>query len=300
MNPGRTTRLDLMWKGRTMIAKYSAVGGAVAAKGALILGAMIGLSALAPANAADLGGARGGSLKDDGMPVLMAQSAARFYVRVDGSYASYDAPVITEDHQFDLLSPKMGNNWSVGGGVGYYINRNWRTDFTAEKRFNSDVSATNGDPNIGGSRHFAINSELYLANLYYDFDSRGRFTPYVGAGLGWVNHHTTTGSVTDNCGCTGVIDAGGGSSVAAALMTGVTVNLTGRGAPAGSGEGSGDAARNLYLDVGYRFLYLGEASTGAIHTTPVAPSVASYNPADPTVSEIHAHEFRVGLRYDFR
>ena len=291
MNPVRAMRPDLKWKGRTMIAKHSA----------LILGAMIGLGTLAPVSAADLGGSRGGSLKDDAMPVLMSQSAARFYIRADGSYASYDAPVITEDHQFDLLSTKIGNNWSTGGGIGYYINRNWRADFTAEKRFDADVSATNGDPNIGGSRHFAINSELYLANLYYDFDSRGRFTPYVGAGLGWVNHHTTTGRVADNCGCTGTIDAGGGNSVAAALMTGVTVNLTGRGPAAGSGEGSGDSAHNLYLDVGYRFLYLGEASTGAIQTTSTAVvPVPTYQPADPTVSEIHAHEFRVGLRYDFR
>ena len=279
-----------------MIAKRSAI----AAKSVLVLGAMIAAGSLAPVVAADLGGYRGGSIKDDAMPTLVAQSAARFYIRADGSYAQYDRPSITEDHQYDLVNTNIGNNWSFGGGVGYYFNRNIRADLTYEHRFNADVSGAIADPNapLGGSRTFNLKSDLYLANLYYDFDSRGRFTPYVGAGLGWVDHKTSTGTVLDPCGCTGTIASGSGSSVAAALMAGVAVNLTGRGVPAGSGEHGGDAAHNLYLDLGYRFLYLGDVSTGAV----TANVVGNPNPvvaADPTVSEIHAHEFRVGLRYDF-
>ena len=274
-------------------------------KSALILGAMIAAGSVAPVQAADLGGYRGGSIKDDGMPPLMAQSAARFYIRADGSYAHYDRPVITEDHQYDLVNNKIDGAWAFGGGVGYYFNKNIRGDLTYEHRFNADVSGEIVDPaaTLGGSRHFNLKSDLYLANLYYDFDSRGRFTPYLGAGLGWVDHKTGAGTVLDSCGCTGTIASGGGSSVAAALMAGVAINLTGRGAPAGSGEyGGGDAARNLYLDLGYRFLYLGDVSTGAVTANvgagpgPGKVLVA----ADPTVAEIHAHEFRVGLRYDFR
>jgi opacity protein-like surface antigen len=274
----------------------------IAKSSALFLGVMIAAVSFAPAQAADLNG-RGGSIKDDAMPTLMAQSAARFYVRADGSYAQYDRPQITEDRIYDLVDGTIGSNWSAGGGVGYYFNKNIRGDLTYEHRFNADVSGSIIDPNatLGGSRKFGLKSDLYLANLYYDFDSRSRFTPYVGAGLGWVDHKTSTGSVVDGCGCTGTIASGGGSSVAAALMAGVAVNLTGRGAPAGSsdGYGGGDVARNLYLDVGYRFLYLGDVSTGAV-TANVAATGTTVIAADPTVSEIHAHEFRVGLRYDFR
>ncbi len=272
----------------------------IATRGTLILGVLLALGAARPADAADLGGARGGSLKDD-MPALMQQSAARFYVRADGSWANYDHPSITEDGKFDLVNARIGSSWSAGGGVGYYFNKNIRADLTYEHRFNASVTSDNMDPNVGGPRNFGIKSDLYLANLYYDFDSRGRFTPYVGAGLGWVNHKTSASSFTDACGCQGTIDAGSSSSVAGALMAGMAVNLTGRGAPAGSGiiEG-GDAARNLYLDVGYRFLYLGDVVTGAVKGTPAVLGPATVVSSDPTVAGLTAHEFRVGLRYDFR
>jgi len=269
----------------------------IAKRSTLLVGALAALSAASSTQAADLGGARGGSMKDD-MPVMMQQSAARFYLRADGSYASYDRPSIAIDGQFDMYNTKIDGAWAAGGGVGYYINKNWRADFTLEQRFNADVSGTYqfnpGGGFVTSDGKVGLKSTLGLFNIYYDFDTRSRFTPYVGAGLGWVNHKTATGSFADSCGCTSTIESGSASSVAGALMAGVAVNLTGRGPAAGTGHGSGDAARNLYLDLGYRFLYLGEAETGAItvNATPVA--------ADPTISEIHAHEFRVGLRYDIR
>ncbi len=272
----------------------------IATRSTLIVGALAALSAATSVQAADLGG-RGGSIKDDAMPTLMQQSAARFYVRADAAYASYETPAIDIDGKFDGYNNKINGAWSAGGGIGYYINKNWRTDFTLEQRFNSDVTSTyafNGGAATADAK-FGLKSTLGLFNLYYDFDTRTRFTPYVGAGLGWVDHKTSVGSVVDNCGCTSTIDSGSNTSVAGALMAGVAVNLTGRGPSAGSGEGyaGGEVARNLYLDVGYRFLYLGDAKTGAINANTPLPVVVA---ADPTVSEIHAHEFRVGLRYDFR
>lgn len=272
----------------------------IAKRSSLIVGALAALSAATSTQAADLGG-RGGSIKDDGMPVMMQQSAARFYLRADGAYASYDRPTIDIDGKFDMYNTKMDGSWSAGGGVGYYINKNWRADFTLEQRFNSDVSGSylynNGGAPVTSDGKFGLKSTLGLFNIYYDFDTRSRFTPYLGAGLGWVDHKTSTGSFTDSCGCLSTIDSGSKSSVAGALMAGVAINLTGRGPAAGTGEGGGDTARNLYLDLGYRFLYLGDAETGAVKAVlPVPVTVAE----DPTVSSIHAHEFRVGLRYDIR
>jgi opacity protein-like surface antigen len=270
---------------------------------AAILGAICCLGTFGSAQAADLYGNRGGSIKDDAMPALMNQSAARFYVRADASFAKYDHPNITENHQYDLTDNRIEGNWAAGGGIGYYFNKNIRADITLEHRFETDVSGVIADPAapLGGARHFGMKSTLALANLYYDFDTRGRFTPYVGAGLGFVRNETTAGIATDGCGCTGTIDPGKTNSVAAALMAGMSINLTGRGPAAGSGDhGGGDAARNIYLDVGYRFLYLGEVSTGAVRATPVAAPTTTIISDDPTVADIHAHEFRVGLRYDFR
>jgi opacity protein-like surface antigen len=280
-----------------MIMKHSAV----------VLGAIISLATLSTANAADLYGGRGGSIKDDAMPALMNQAAARFYVRADAGYAAYDRPSIDVDGKFDMYNTKIDGNWSAGGGIGYYFNKNIRADVTLEQRFNSDVSGTyqfnNGAGAVTADGKFGLKSTVGLLNVYYDFDSRGRFTPYLGAGLGFVDHKTSVGSFSDSCGCTSTIESGSNTSVAGALMAGVAVNLTGRGAPAGSGDGysTGEVARNLYLDLGYRFLYLGEAKTGAVTANTIIPAAAPIIVAnDPTVSEIHAHEFRVGLRYDFR
>lgn len=80
-------------------------------------------------------------------------------------------------------------------------------------------------------------------------------------------------------------------------MAGFTTKLRGGQSVVGGSSKDGpmtvDTGRNLYLDVGYRFLYLGEVATGPIVTTvPIAE--------DPTVESLIAHEFRVGLRYDFR
>jgi opacity protein-like surface antigen len=270
-----------------------------ASRSAALVGALFVFGSMAPVSAADLG--RGGSLKDD-MPVLMQQSAARFYVRADGSYAAYDRPSITIDQQYDLQNPKIDGNWSYGGGVGYYFSKNWRMDLTLEARESADVSGNvfyNGGDLKG---KVGLKSTLGLANVYYDFAGHGRFAPYVGAGLGFVNHKVSSGTFTDTCGCSYDVAAGSNTSVAAALMAGVAINLTNRGPEAGSheGAGGGEIARNLYLDVGYRFLYLGEAETGAITARPSPAATPVVVSPDPTIGEIHAHEIRVGLRYDFR
>ncbi len=271
-------------------------------------GALAGaIGAVATADAADLGGFNG-SIKD-GVPALVSQSAARFYGRIDGSYSQYDTPMIIQDQRFDYLDRSIDGNWAVGGGLGYYFNKNVRADITVEHRFETDVNGTIPAASIGIAGNapgkLGLESTVVMLNGYYDFDLRSRFTPYVGAGIGWVKHDLSAGSFAACCDRVDVAK-GEGNDIAAALMAGVAINLTGRGAPAGSGEGSsGDVARNFYLDIGYRFLYLGEVTSGPATVTR-APTAAVPTPVatpispDPVVSDIHAHEFRIGLRYDFR
>jgi opacity protein-like surface antigen len=208
---------------------------------------------------------------------------------------------MVEDGVAELTNTHIDKNWTLGGGIGYYFNKNVRGDLTYDHRFKSDVSGTrydssqllgaaaDCDPAAGiqsschGIRSFGLKSDVFLANLYYDFDCRCQFTPYVGAGLGFVRHHTSTGTVTDNVnglGVTGTIDSGSSTHVAAALMTGVSFQVRER----------------MNIDAGYRFLYLGETATGAVRDNANRALIAP----DPTVEQIHAHEFRVGLRYDFR
>ena len=70
--------------------------------------------------------------------------------------------------------------------------------------------------------------------------------------------------------------------VAGALMAGFSSQLRDR----------------LHFDAGYRFLYLGATTTGAARVTHNGTNVPVSR--DPTIEDIHAHEFRMGLRYDIR
>ena len=144
----------------------------------------------------------------------------------------------------------------------------------------------NPDAPVFGQHKFDYDSTAVLANVYYDFDLRSRFTPYIGIGLGVVHNKTAGGrGVTgDSVGTQGpgipiTIGAADKWSVAGAFMTGFTFALRDR----------------LSFDAGYRFLYLGDAKTGQITNTQNG-GVGG----EARIEDLHAHEFRIGLRYDIR
>lgn len=274
--------------------------------------AVLGVSAVTAA-AADLGH---GSLKDYGapaplpMPVTYANPAS-WYIRGDVSYSSYDAPTIFEHEftpgvsasEYDLTRTSIGRNWGLGAGIGRYLGTNTRADITLDWMRKSTVSGVmtqiNGpttDPcggacavNLAGTHKFDLQSTVGLLNFYYDFGQRGHFSPYVGAGLGFVRHKTTNGVLLDtgDNGVSGTIDDKNSTQLAGALMAGFSVAMR----------------QDLHLDAGYRFLYMGKAETGAVKGNINNPSTTNLDQKtdyqDPTVTDIHAHQFRVGVRYDF-
>jgi opacity protein-like surface antigen len=270
---------------------------------ATILGAALLLSTPFGVSAADLYGNGGGSIKDSYVPAMSAGPS--WYVRIDGGYAAHDEPIMTEDHIYDLVDTDIDNTWTLGGGIGRYFTNSIRGDVTYDHRFEADAQGTNLDTlsTLPGVRSFGLESDVVLFNMYYDFNRMGRFNPYVGVGLGVTSNKTTAGTVSDDCGCTGTIEGASETHVAGAIMAGFTAKLRGgHGVVEGGSSKDGpmvvDSGRGLYLDVGYRFLYLGEGATGPITLdTPAGPDYVS---EDPTVEDIHAHEIRVGLRYDIR
>ena len=138
-----------------------------------------------------------------------------------------------------------------------------------------------------------------LANVYYDFDLRSHFTPYLGVGLGFARNSTSSGSVvisgcdaidpiTGGVACSADFDGRTKTNAAGALMAGFSAKLRDR----------------LHFDAGYRFLYLGDSHTGDIRITRAAGSTvtgpAPSSTPDPFVFDQFAHEFRVGLRMDLK
>jgi opacity protein-like surface antigen len=142
---------------------------------------------------------------------------------------------------------------------------------------------------------FDFKSSVILANLYYDFRPYERFTPYIGVGLG-AAYHSTSGGVFTGCGGCGPYDGGSNWSAAGALMAGFSVRIDRGGHERISIKDQPVAAEpgRLHLDVGYRFLYLGDVHTGGIIGAGIPPTPG------PRLDDVTAQEIRVGLRWDIR
>lgn len=267
----------------------------------IFLGIALLVGAAGSAGAADM--YDGGSLKDG--PYVMPEMA-RWYLRGDIGYATHRD---LDMHELDfngysqpLTDTSIDEAWTAGGGIGIYFTPSIRGDVTVDYRADAGVDAFKpvGDLN-NGDRSFDVDSTVVLANLYYDIDMHAGFTPYLGFGLGWAsnraNEGTGTGWWSAGCGCSAdqypvVIESNSTSNFAWALMAGVSVDLGGyRG---GSLKDVEAVASAWKLDIGYRYVDLGEVNTGEV--------VLQHNPSqtsgDPVIEDYGAHEFRIGLRYD--
>jgi opacity protein-like surface antigen len=250
----------------------------------IIAGAALMVAGATGASAADLYG----GMKD--APMVYSHPA-NWYLRGDFGYAWMDGGELSRAIvPFDSAS--IDNTWALGGGGGYYFGRGVRGDLTYEWRGSTDVVGT-GPGTV--STQFDLHSSVLLANLYYDFRPFERFTPFVGIGLGAAHHRASGGSIVA---CGGLCNNFGDDSnwsAAGALMAGFSYRIDRGGhAPVSIKDGGGTIEPGrLHLDVGYRFLYLGDAHTGnLIGTTFVTPG--------PRLDDITAHEIRVGLRWDIR
>ena len=260
-------------------------------KSSIFAGLALLLAGAANADAADL---NGGSIKDGGygysQPAIGA--AARFYVRGDFTWASQGLGSINEAPAYNLSQPSIASAHGFGIGAGYYFSPNVRLDVTHDWRSTSDVHGSNLDSaaTVRGTRNFGIKSDVTLINAYYDFDSRNRFSPYLGVGLGLSRNQTSDGTIdiVPACAAPACLATFGGATkwaAAGAVMAGFSAKLHER----------------MYLDAGYRFMYLGDTHTGDVMITrsPVVPGAPTSSP-EVKASDLYAHEFRVGIRYDIR
>ena len=185
---------------------------------------------------------------------------------------------------------EIGDQAFAGAGIGYQFNPWLRGDITAEYR--TSASLRFGESYVGGYDSWGnpvkgldfynghISTIVAMANGYFDLGTWYGVTPFIGAGVGTAFHHTS--AMTDfgagtAAGGAGIIRAHDSNSLAWALHAGLAMDVT----------------PNLKLEVGYRYLNLGNAKTGTL-------SCFNQDDCPGTVykfKNIEAHDVKVGFRY---
>ncbi len=194
-----------------------------------------------------------------------------------GDYVTYGPAAPQIPGRFD--SGKLKGAFSAGAGVGYQVNRYFRTDVTLDWMSKSDFRGSTSGLCGGGIPCTSVDTSSYsamllLANAYVDIGTWHGVTPYVGAGIGgaWVKWDTLHNTDLD-----GEFEHSGGKGwrFAYALMAGASYCLSDR----------------VKLDLGYRYSHI---NGGKMF------NYASDSNVGPGYDRgINVHEVRGGLRYQF-
>jgi opacity protein-like surface antigen len=213
-----------------------------------------------------------------------------YYLRADLGWSFEPNPSFSESGAthtdaavaYSTLPSSVSADSVLGGTVGFgaYLSRHLRGDLTLDFRAGQDVdaTATYTDPGpVAGvvTERLQVDRVIGLVNAYWDLMPRGRFTPYVGAGVGLVyndierTHITTEDAVQTRGGSGNKTNVG----LAAALMAGASFSWD----PAWA------------IDLSYRALYL---EGGTVTATLSGPSEVS----TATLDDVWEHQIRVGVR----
>jgi len=115
-----------------------------------------------------------------------------------------------------------------------------------------------------------------MLTAYRNLLNFGPLTPYVGAGIGVAYHEMDEVYFTENPFLTNRIKGKGTYAFAWQATAGVDYRIS----------------ESLVLDVAYRYADLGKASSGRMD------NAGFINPR-VEIDDITAHEFKIGLRYNF-
>ena len=199
------------------------------------------------------------------------------YARVDGGVSLFARP--------DVIQP-IGAGFSNGnggtlttainagidpagffeGGVGCQVADSMRIEITGGLRLKSAL-----DDAFPASLDANISSQNVFVSTYWDITNYGGFTPYVGGGIGAARH-----DLSDISAPLGAADAAE-YDFAYHVTVGFSYDLT----------------QNMKFDLAYRYVDLGEVVSG------IDLNAAAADQGAIGVSNIEAHEVKVGLRYSF-
>ncbi|GGK34297.1 outer membrane protein [Salinarimonas ramus] len=179
----------------------------------------------------------------------------------------------------------------VGVGVGYRFNSWLRADVTGEYRGRSQYRGLDRVRQTGAAAFNQANEFYFdktewvgLVNGYLDLGTWHGVTPFVGAGAGFA--HVTIDNfrdvVTLRSGHSGVAyaDADSRTNFAWALYAGLGYEVS----------------PNLSLELGYRYLNMGDGGTGETYQL----DGVSGGEDKWEIGNIHSHDLKVGMRWNLQ
>jgi opacity protein-like surface antigen len=223
-----------------------------------------------------------------GLITYTQTSQAQVYWRLDSGYSwSRNANIGDRDSTGNRLfcgdpacsvPTKIDDNTTsfiIGGGVGYRVTPNLRTDFTIGYRGGYELSASDASAAFRAD----IRSWAYMFNGYFDIPIGGSWKPYVGAGIGYARNEIES-IVAKVPGLSIAVPGGIKSGLAWSLSAGIGYSLS----------------KTTTLDIGYRYIDLGKIETETGLATFV-PATFSPQPYYGATGKLHAHELTIGLRF---
>jgi opacity protein-like surface antigen len=225
------------------------------------LALIAGLLGAGEARAADLG------IPYRSSPAALQEYGSGWYLRGDIGWTGYSGAsadyVVSGTTVGGFSGTKLDDTWVVGAGFGYQSG--WfRADVTGDYRAHSEFAGTA----LGEVFNGEVTTWSTLLNGYFDLGSWSGITPYVGAGIGAAEHQTR--KWRDSSGLT--YQNGDNWDLAWAVMAGVAVRVS----------------PHMSLDLGYRYVDLGQPETGADYV---------FGAGKVHLDNVTAHEVRAGVRY---
>ncbi|MEM7565791.1 MAG: outer membrane beta-barrel protein [Pseudomonadota bacterium] len=209
-----------------------------------------------------------------------------------------------------FVDTQLDEGVSIAVGAGYRFNNYFRVDATAEFRGSIGFAVTDKydfvyEGCVGGYDHTgtciqggpiteirnnfyrgSLNSQVYLANAYADFGTFGKLTPFIGAGIGAARHsisgvHDIDPGSRDGGAYT--LDKSSNWDLAYALHAGVGFKAT----------------DHLTLEVGYRYLNMGDAEGQDFVEVQPCPCTPARTFDGHDLKDLESHDVRVGMRWEF-
>lgn len=234
---------------------------------------------------------------DLGLPIAPAPVVVEYsgwYLRGDIGFTNqqvkspkYDFGTLPPADTVQVVSKEFETGGIFGLGIGYQFNTWLRADVTGEYRsastFHGYEINTFGTTTVAEHNTLIKTEWVALANLYADLGTWWCITPFVGVGIGAANvrlsgfEDSAIGINPDPFSASNSAPAGSKWNLAWAVHAGLAYKVT----------------PNFTIELAYRYLNLGDGSTGG----PITGFDNSYAGAGYTLDNIYSHDLKLGVRW---